>query len=99
VLRPESACYGSSPGKHTVMAFSTRRSPLDQQFALDSCDADDINEVIASVDQELARPNPNRNTLATYLSSLVRSLRSRPSAQEVSTRLDAAMRKAGLPTL
>jgi hypothetical protein len=29
VLRPESPCYGSSPGKHTVMAFSTHRSPLD----------------------------------------------------------------------
>lgn len=29
LLRPESPCYGSSPGKHTVMAFSTHQSPLD----------------------------------------------------------------------
>jgi hypothetical protein len=64
---------------------------------LDSCDVDDIDEIIILVDRELARPNPNKNTLATYLNSLARSLGTYPAAREVSSQLDAAMREAGVP--
>lgn len=42
---------------------------------LDSCDVDDIEEVITLVDRELSRPKPNKITLTTYLTSLVHSLR------------------------
>jgi len=63
---------------------------------LDSCDVDDIDEIITLIDRELGRPNPNRNTLTTYLTSLSRSLRSYPSAREVWSRLDAAMRLANV---
>ena len=40
---------------------------------LDRCDVDDIDEIIILVDRELARPNPNKNSLATYLNSLAHS--------------------------
>jgi hypothetical protein len=34
VLHRESLICSNSPGKYTVTGFSTRRSPLDQQFAM-----------------------------------------------------------------
>jgi hypothetical protein len=64
---------------------------------LDSCDIDDIDEIITTIDRELARPTPNKNTLTTYLNSLAHSLSSLPHTREVGTRLDAAMREAGVP--
>jgi hypothetical protein len=36
VLHRESQICSNSPGKYTVTGFSTRRSPLDQQFARDT---------------------------------------------------------------
>jgi hypothetical protein len=66
---------------------------------LDSCDIDDIDEVISAVDLELARPHPNKNTLATYLSSLERSLRAEPHTHDAYGQLDDAMRNAGIPEI
>ena len=66
---------------------------------LDSCDVDDIDEVISALEQELARPHPNKNTLATYLNSLARSLRSEPQAGDAYSQLNDAMREAGIPQL
>jgi hypothetical protein len=63
---------------------------------LDSCDVDDIDEVIDALNQELARPHPNKNTLATYLNSLARSLRSEPPASDAYVQLNDAMRDAGI---
>jgi hypothetical protein len=76
---------------------AVRKAERAASAALDSCDVDDVDEVIASVEQELSRPNPNKNTLSTYLNSLARSLRSLPSAQGVCDQLDSAMRDAGVP--
>ena len=64
---------------------------------LDSCDVDDIEEVITSVDHELGRPNPNKSTLTTYLNSLARSLKSQPHARNAGLQLEEAMREAHLP--
>jgi hypothetical protein len=66
---------------------------------LDSCDVDDIDELISALDQELARTNPNRGTLATYLNSLARSLRSEPPASDAYVALNEAMRHAGVPEI
>lgn len=66
---------------------------------LDSCDADDIDEVISALDQELARPHPNKNTLATYLNSLARSLRAEPHAGNAYAQINDAMRAAGIPEM
>jgi len=65
---------------------------------LDGCDLDDLDEVIASVDRELGRPTPNKNTLSTYLSSLVRSLRSQSHAHEVRNQIESAMGEAKIPS-
>ena len=65
---------------------------------LDNCDVDDIDELITSIDRELGRPSPNKNTLSTYLNSLARSLRSHPHAHGVSSQLETAMREAKVPT-
>jgi hypothetical protein len=64
---------------------------------LDSCDVDDIDEIIILVDRELARANPSENTLAAYLNSLAHSLRTYPAAREASHQLDVAMREAHVP--
>jgi hypothetical protein len=66
---------------------------------LDSCDVDDIDEVIDAVNLELARASPNRGTLATYLNSLARSLRSEPPASDAYIELNQAMRHAGVPEI
>jgi hypothetical protein len=65
---------------------------------LDKCDVDDIDEVITSIDRELGRPSPNKNTLSTYLNSLVRSLRPHSHAHGVCAQLETAMREAKVPT-
>jgi hypothetical protein len=64
----------------------------------DTCDTDDIEEIVEPVRQELEKAQPNAQTLATYLNSLARSLRAYPPARSVCLRLDAAMREAGLTT-
>lgn len=69
-----------------------------QSAQLDSCDLDDIEDIIAPVEAELEANLPNVQTLSTYLNSLARSLRSAPAARSVVMQLDAAMRGAGIPT-
>lgn len=69
-----------------------------QRLRLDSCDMDDLEEVIQPAEAELDASLPNVGTLATYLNSLARSLRSEPRARATVMRLDAAMREAGVPT-
>ena len=49
-----------------------------------------------TIELETSRPNPN--TLATYLNSLARSLRSQPKARAVIAKIDTALREAGLPS-
>jgi hypothetical protein len=69
-----------------------------QNAELSSCDVDDIEEIIAPVEAELAAKQPNPQTLSTYLNSLARSLRAEPRARSVVLQLDAAMRDAGVTT-
>jgi hypothetical protein len=64
---------------------------------LDSCDVGDIDEAIEAVDQELARPHPNKNTLTMYLNSVARSLVAAPSAREARDEIEHALRASGLP--
>lgn len=66
--------------------------------SLDSCDVEDIEEIIAPVETELRAPRPNIQTLSTYLNSLAKSLRSEPDNRAVCMQIDAAMRNAGVPT-
>jgi hypothetical protein len=72
-----------------------------QRFAhagpLQGCDAQDIDEIAAAVGHELERPAPNGQTLSTYLSSLLRSLRAEPRAEQIVAQLDDAVKKAGVP--
>ena len=64
------------------------------QARLDNCDVDDIDEALAAVDQELAKPTPNKNTLALYLNSVARSLIAAPAASDAR---DHALKASGLP--
>jgi hypothetical protein len=64
---------------------------------LASCDVGDIDEAIEAVDQELARPHPNKNTLTLYLNSVARSLIAAPSARDAREEIDHALRASGLP--
>jgi hypothetical protein len=66
--------------------------------AMNDCDLDDIEDVLAPAEAELDTANPNIQTLATYLNSVARSLRSVASARNECLQLDAAMREAGVPT-
>jgi hypothetical protein len=66
--------------------------------SFDSCDVEDIEEIIAPVETELRAPRPNIQTLSTYLNSLAKSLRSEPDNRGVCLQIDAAMRNAGVPT-
>jgi hypothetical protein len=64
----------------------------------DGCDRVDLEEVMLPVERELDAARPNPHTLATYLNSLARSLRSQPEARAVVLRIDEVLRDAGLPT-
>jgi hypothetical protein len=64
---------------------------------LDNCDVEDIDEAIEAVDQELARPHPNKNTLTLYLNSVARSLIACPTARDARDEIDHALRASGLP--
>jgi hypothetical protein len=72
-----------------------------QRFAhesrLEGCDAADIDELSESLEHELERPAPNAQTLSTYLSSLLRSLRAEPRAGQICSQLDDAVKEAGVP--
>jgi hypothetical protein len=87
--------------QHSAVSAISRAVEEAQRFAhassLDACDADDIDEVIVLVNRELQRAQPNLVTLSTLLSSLVRSLKADSKAREVYTKLEEAMREAGVP--
>jgi hypothetical protein len=71
-----------------------------QSFAhetrLDGCDAGDIDELSASIERELERPLPNAETLASFMNSLLRSLRSQHHARQILSQLHDVMNKAGI---
>jgi hypothetical protein len=67
------------------------------EATLDRCDVGDLDEVIETIERELGRPTPNKNTLTLMLNSLARSLTAVPSAAEVCREIDRALRLAGLP--
>jgi hypothetical protein len=69
-----------------------------QKSTLDGCDLSDIDEITVPLAQELERPHPNPQTLATYLNSLLRSLRAQPHAEEICAQLDEAMKASGIAT-
>ena len=64
---------------------------------LDNCDVSDIDEALAAVDRELAKPAPNKNTLTLYLNSVARSLLAVPTAEEARNQIDHALEASGLP--
>lgn len=68
------------------------------QATIDQCDVGDLDEVIETVDRELARPTPNKNTLTLMLNSLARSLIVSPSATAACQEIDRALHLAGLPS-
>jgi hypothetical protein len=68
-----------------------------QKSTLDGCDLSDVDEIILPLTHELERPNPNTQTLATYLNSLLRSLRAQPHAEEICSQLNEVMKRSGIP--
>lgn len=72
---------------------AARQAAQSGQF--DSCNSADLEEVIAPVEGELRAPRPNPQTLSTYLNSLAKSL---PANRALCLQIDAAMRRAGVPT-
>jgi ABC-type transporter Mla subunit MlaD len=69
-----------------------------QKSTLDGCDLSDIDEITSPLTHELERANPNTQTLATYLNSLLRSLRVQPHAAEICAQLDEVMKQSGIAT-
>jgi ABC-type transporter Mla subunit MlaD len=69
-----------------------------QKSTLDGCDLSDIEEITSPLTHELERANPNKQTLATYLNSLLRSLRAQPHAKDICAQLDELMKQSGIPT-
>lgn len=67
------------------------------QAKLDTCDVGDLEEAFEAINQELARPTPNKNTLTRYLNSVARSLDSVPAARDARDEVDHALRACGLP--
>ncbi len=63
---------------------------------LDGCDVADLDEVFESIEQELKRPLPNAHTLATYMNSLIRSLRPQHHAPQIIAQLHEVMSLAGI---
>jgi hypothetical protein len=68
------------------------------QSDLSACDVEDIEELIEPIYRELESRHPNKSTLATFLNSLARSLRTDPAARDACNRLDSAMRTARIET-
>ena len=77
-------------------AVTTARQAV-SQARLDNCDVGDIDDALEALDQELAKPTPNQNTVTLYLNSVARSLIAAPSARDARDQIDSALRKSGLP--
>ena len=67
------------------------------QATLDQCDVGDVDEVIATINRELASKVPNKSTLTMMLNSLAKSLTASRSASDACQEVDRALRLAGLP--
>jgi hypothetical protein len=63
---------------------------------LDGCDVGDVDEILASIEQQLTRPLPNTQTLATYMNSLARSLRPQHHGAQIVAQLHDVMSDAGI---
>jgi hypothetical protein len=77
-------------------AVTTARQAA-EQARLDNCDVGDIDDALEALDEELAKPTPNKNTVTLYLNSVARSLIAAPSARDARDQIDSALRKSGLP--
>lgn len=64
----------------------------------DPRDAEDLEEMLAWAERELAKPLPSSSTLAVPLNSVARSLAAEPKGRGATLTLDAAMREAGIST-
>jgi len=82
---------------HRIQKAAATARHAAHEARLDNCDIGDIDEAIDAVDQELARPHPNKNTLTLYLNSVARSLIAAPSARDACEEIDHALRASGLP--
>ncbi|MFL6577073.1 MAG: hypothetical protein ACJ8MR_10665 [Povalibacter sp.] len=67
-------------------------------LTLSGCDKDDMFELMERIDSELNSSHPNQQTVAMFLNSIARSLRSEPEARQICMELDDAMRRSGLPS-
>ncbi len=79
-------------------AVEAAKQAAHRATTIDQCDVGDVDEVIETVDRELASPTPNKNTLTLMLNSLAKSLIVAPSATETCQEIDRALRLAGLPS-
>ena len=66
------------------------------QTSLSGCDASDIDEICEVLQNELKRPLPSAQMLATYMNSLVRSLRPQHHGAQIVAQLHDAMSGAGV---
>jgi hypothetical protein len=78
-------------------AVAAARQAAHEARTLDNCDVGDIDEALEALDQELAKPTPNKNTLTLLLNSVARSLMAAPTAGEARQQIDHALRASGLP--
>ena len=66
------------------------------ETSLSGCDVSDIDEICDALENELKRPLPSLQTLATYMNSLVRSLRPQHHGAQIAAQLHEAMNDAGI---
>lgn len=66
------------------------------QTSLSGCDASDIDEICEALQNELKRPLPSAQMLATYMNSLVRSLRPQHHGTQIVAQLHDVMSDAGV---
>jgi len=82
---------------HRLQKAAAAARQAAHEAKLSNCDLGDIDEAIEAVDQELARPHPNQNTLTMYLNSVARSLIADPEARDAREEIDHALRASGMP--
>jgi hypothetical protein len=87
----------AADASHLRAAIANTRALL-TELSFSLCDAEDLEELLAWAERELAKPLPNVSTLAVPLNSVARSLYSEPAARPAMLDLDAAMREAGITT-
>lgn len=65
---------------------------------LSNCDSSDIEELLEPLARELNAAKPNKQTLTTYLNSLLKSLQANPSTRSICQQLDSLMQEAHIPS-